>query len=107
MARKCPITGSPVLYLDCLECEEKLCKTETKEERTDSNRSMVDHKKVVPKGGVNEKNVSIRSNMVITAKEKSLSQLIRSMKVSRRRQRQCRTFCRMMQINFPWRSAIC
>lgn len=25
MSKICPITGSPVLYLDCLECEEKLC----------------------------------------------------------------------------------
>lgn len=26
MAKICPITSSPVLYLDCLECEEKICK---------------------------------------------------------------------------------
>ena len=26
MTRKCPIYGSTVLYLDCLECEEKLCR---------------------------------------------------------------------------------
>lgn len=26
MAKRCPIYGSTVLYLDCLECEEKRCK---------------------------------------------------------------------------------
>ena len=26
MAKLCPITSSSVLYLDCLECEEKVCK---------------------------------------------------------------------------------
>lgn len=26
MARRCPIYGSTVLYLDCLECEEKMCR---------------------------------------------------------------------------------
>lgn len=31
MAKICPITGDPVLYLDCLECEEKLCKKRRKQ----------------------------------------------------------------------------
>lgn len=26
MAKRCPIYGSTVLYLDCLECEEKICR---------------------------------------------------------------------------------
>lgn len=26
MAKICPITNDKVLYLDCLECEEKICK---------------------------------------------------------------------------------
>ena len=30
MATLCPITGTRVVYLDCLECEEKICKTERK-----------------------------------------------------------------------------
>lgn len=28
MAKYCPITNSYVLYLDCLECEEKECENE-------------------------------------------------------------------------------
>lgn len=28
MAKLCPITKTKVLYLDCLECEEKECKNE-------------------------------------------------------------------------------
>lgn len=28
MAKICPITNSPVLYLDCLECENKECESE-------------------------------------------------------------------------------
>ncbi len=31
MAKICPVTGSSVLYLDCLECEEKLCKKRRKQ----------------------------------------------------------------------------
>lgn len=27
MATLCPITGTRVVYLDCLECDEKICKT--------------------------------------------------------------------------------
>ena len=30
MSRRCPIYGSTVLYLDCLECEEKICKRSDK-----------------------------------------------------------------------------
>ena len=26
MSKKCPIYGATIVYLDCLECEEKLCK---------------------------------------------------------------------------------
>lgn len=29
MAKICPITNDKVLYLDCLECEEKICKKHT------------------------------------------------------------------------------
>jgi hypothetical protein len=25
MAKICPVTGEPVLYLDCLECDDKKC----------------------------------------------------------------------------------
>ena len=31
MAKICPVTCSSVLYLDCLECEEKLCKKRRKQ----------------------------------------------------------------------------
>ena len=30
MAKICPITNSPVLYLDCLECEERECERREK-----------------------------------------------------------------------------
>lgn len=33
MARICPVTGDKVLYLSCLECENKICRT-SKNERT-------------------------------------------------------------------------
>ena len=36
MAKMCPITNSRVLYLDCLECEENLCKKRrNKDEKKD------------------------------------------------------------------------
>lgn len=28
MSKKCPLYGDIIVYLDCLECEEKLCKKE-------------------------------------------------------------------------------
>lgn len=28
MSKKCPLYGDTIVYLDCLECEEKLCKKE-------------------------------------------------------------------------------
>ena len=31
MSRKCPLYGDIVVYLDCLECEEKLCKKRRKQ----------------------------------------------------------------------------
>lgn len=33
MAKICPFTGSYVLYLDCLECEEKECEKVTEDEK--------------------------------------------------------------------------
>lgn len=39
MSRKCPIYGSTVLYLDCLECEEKRCRNNGRAESKDRNRS--------------------------------------------------------------------
>ena len=33
MAKLCPITNKKVIYLTCLECEEKLCEQETPTER--------------------------------------------------------------------------
>lgn len=32
MAKICPVTGDYVLYLDCMECEEKECEAESVEE---------------------------------------------------------------------------
>lgn len=43
MAKQCPITGKPVIYLTCLECTEKKCKeikvktSSQKETNTDKN----------------------------------------------------------------------
>lgn len=44
MARRCPIYGSTVLYLDCLECEEKICRgnnngTNTNKQRDNNNQN--------------------------------------------------------------------
>lgn len=44
MARRCPIYGSTVLYLDCLECEEKICRgnnngTNTNKQRDSNNQN--------------------------------------------------------------------
>ena len=33
MAKLCPITNKKVIYLTCLECEEKLCEQETVTEK--------------------------------------------------------------------------
>ena len=30
MAKYCPLRNGPVLYLDCLECEDKVCKEKDK-----------------------------------------------------------------------------
>lgn len=41
MAKWCPLTGEKVLYLECLECDEKVCKDlkheEAQEGRKDGN----------------------------------------------------------------------
>lgn len=34
----CPETGSPVLYLDCLECETKTCRKSRNGQREDADR---------------------------------------------------------------------
>lgn len=39
MSRRCPIYGSTVLYLDCLECEEKLCKKVKEKKRSKESES--------------------------------------------------------------------
>lgn len=40
MSKRCPIYGSTVLYLDCLECEEKRCKQNGRANSKDRNKSI-------------------------------------------------------------------
>ena len=47
MAKRCPLTGDVVLYLECVECEEKECRTmeETAQKKEDKE---VDEKGIKP-----------------------------------------------------------
>lgn len=36
MAKVCPITNAYVLYLDCLECDDKVCRKERKDDAPES-----------------------------------------------------------------------
>jgi|MGYP000001198275 hypothetical protein len=38
MAKWCPITGEKVLYLECLECDDKICKSPKQEKQTDESK---------------------------------------------------------------------
>lgn len=46
MAKMCPITNEVVLYLDCIECEDKICKlnhinnNDTKSEKKDKKTNI-------------------------------------------------------------------
>ena len=39
MSKICPINNSIVLYLDCLECDDKICKQQHKVPRMSNNES--------------------------------------------------------------------
>ena len=39
MAKWCPITGEKVLYLECLECDDKICKNPKQEKQTNRKSS--------------------------------------------------------------------
>ncbi len=46
MAKICPVTDEPVLYLECLECDDKVCKKIENENNMDKNNT---HKKLLKK----------------------------------------------------------
>ena len=39
MAKWCPITGEKVLYLECLECDDKICKNLNKKNKQTNRKS--------------------------------------------------------------------
>ena len=43
MAKWCPITGEKVLYLECLECDDKICKNPKQEKQTDESKEPVSY----------------------------------------------------------------
>ena len=40
MSKICPITDSKILYLDCIECEEKICKKAIIENISKTNKKI-------------------------------------------------------------------
>lgn len=54
MAKLCPITNKKVIYLTCLECDEKLCEKETATEKPTKMIPPMPNEYIIPKEKKND-----------------------------------------------------
>lgn len=50
MAKMCPLVNRPVVYLECLECDEKVCRTGKSRMGGDNDEFRKDHEECNRKG---------------------------------------------------------